>query len=39
MKKIIVLDTETCGGFASPLVYEFAYVIETANGDIIKKRS
>ena len=39
MKKIIVLDTETCGGFASPLVYDFGYVIANENGDIIKSRS
>ena len=39
MKKIIVLDTETCGGFASPLVYDFGYVIANEKGEIIKSRS
>lgn len=35
----IVLDTETCCGFASPLVYDFGYVVATDNGEIIKARS
>lgn len=35
----IVLDTETCNGFASPLVYDFGYVIATDTGDIVKTRS
>lgn len=35
----IVLDTETCNGFATPLVYDFGYVVATDEGEIIKTRS
>lgn len=39
MKNVIVLDTETCGGFRAPLVYDFGYVIANENGEVIKSRS
>lgn len=36
---IIVLDTETAGGFNSPLVYDLGWVVATQDGAIIKERS
>lgn len=36
---IIVLDTETCGGLSTPIVYDFGYVIADADGNIVKERS
>lgn len=38
MKRIIVLDTETCGGMSAPLVYDLGYTI-AENGAEIKTRS
>lgn len=35
----IILDTETCGGFSTPLVYDLGYVIATDDGEIVKARS
>lgn len=37
---IIVLDTETCGSFAKPLVYDLGYcVVDETTGEVIKERS
>lgn len=36
---IIVLDTETCGGLSTPMVYDLGYVIADADGNIVKERS
>lgn len=39
MKNFIVLDTETCGGMAKPLVYDLGYTIADNVGEVIKTRS
>ena len=35
----ITLDTETCGGFGNPLVYDIGYVIHDNTGTIYEQRS
>lgn len=35
----IVLDTETCGGFKTPIVYDLGWVVATDKGEVIKTRS
>lgn len=39
-KKIIVIDTETCGGMSAPIVYDFGYVVaDIESGETLKTRS
>ena len=35
MKNIVVLDTETTCGFATPLIYDFGYVIINPKGEVL----